>query len=310
MQPHLVQANGINLALYEEGEGFPVVLCHGWPDLAHAWKNQLPALAAAGFRAIAPDQRGYGLSDAPAEVEAYDIHRLTDDMAGLLDALDLERAVFAGHDWGGIVVWHMAMLHPDRVAGVIGVNTPHIARPAFDPMEIFIAAAGPNHYWAEHQPPGKAEAVYGADVEKFVQYFFRPPPDIAMTPPPEAYHFLLNLPKFKGAPADSLVMPEEDYRFHVETYKRTGFTGGLNWYRNSKRNWELMESVDHHIDKPALMITAELDIFSKPEFADGMAALVPDLETHMIKGCGHWTTWEKPKELNALMADWLARRFG
>ena len=113
------------MAVYQQGSGFPVVFAHGFPELAYSWRNQLPALERAGFRAIAPDQRGYGRTDKPAAVEDYDIRHLTDDLAGLLDALGLDKAVFCGHDWGGHVVWEMPVFHPDRVAGVIGINTPH-----------------------------------------------------------------------------------------------------------------------------------------------------------------------------------------
>src|ERR1700690_4392220 len=121
--PRYVETNGIRMAVYEEGKGPPVVLCHGFPELAYSWRHQIPALAAAGFHAITPDQRGYGLTDRPQPVDAYDIHYLTGDLVGVLDAMKLEKAVFVGHDWGGIVAWGMAQLHPKRVAGVIGVNT-------------------------------------------------------------------------------------------------------------------------------------------------------------------------------------------
>ncbi len=123
-EPKFVKTNGINMAVYEQGQGVPVVLCHGFPELAYSWRHQLPALAAAGYRAIAPDQRGYGRTDRPQEVEAYSIVELCNDLAGLLDAQGISKAVFCGHDWGGAVVWMMPLLHPDRVLGVIGVNTP------------------------------------------------------------------------------------------------------------------------------------------------------------------------------------------
>src|SRR2546428_690317 len=120
---------GITLSVHEAGAGPAVVLCHGFPELAYSWRHQFPALAAAGFRVIAPDQRGYGGSDAPEPIEAYDLERLTGDLVALLDALGLDRAVFVGPDWGGFVAWAMPVLHPDRGAGVIGVNTPYMALP-------------------------------------------------------------------------------------------------------------------------------------------------------------------------------------
>ncbi|MCP4752108.1 MAG: alpha/beta hydrolase, partial [Proteobacteria bacterium] len=123
-----VETNGVKMAVYEQGEGFPVVLCHGFPELAYSWRYQLPAFVGTGFRAIAPDQRGYGLTEGPHGTEDTDIHQLCADLIGLLDALDIEKAVFCGHDWGGIIVWIMPQLHPERVAGVIGLNTPFMPR--------------------------------------------------------------------------------------------------------------------------------------------------------------------------------------
>lgn len=119
-----VQTNGIRMHVAEAGSGFPVLLCHGFPELWYSWRHQLTALADAGFRAIAPDQRGYGETDAPQPIDAYSIHHLVGDLTGLLDALEIDKAVIVGHDWGGLVVWQMALLAPQRVAGVVGVNTP------------------------------------------------------------------------------------------------------------------------------------------------------------------------------------------
>src|SRR6266705_1589560 len=151
-----IHPNAICMAVSEQGAGLPVVLCHGFPEIAYSWRHQMPALAAAGFRAIAPDQRGYGETDRPAAVSDYDIHQLTADLVGLLDALGLERAVFAGHDWGGIVVWHMPLLHPARTAGVIGVNTPYFPRPSAPPVTVMRALWGDDYYIVHFQKPGEA----------------------------------------------------------------------------------------------------------------------------------------------------------
>lgn len=151
--PRYVETNGIRMAVYEEGHGVPVVMSHGFPELAYSWRHQIPALAAAGFRAIAPDQRGYGLTDRPQAIDAYDIHHLTADLVGLLDALKIDKAVFAGHDWGGIVTWAMPLLHPSRVAGVIGVNTPFMPRAPMDPIALMRAAFGDDMYIVFFQKP-------------------------------------------------------------------------------------------------------------------------------------------------------------
>ena len=145
--------------------GQPVVLCHGFPELAYSWRHQLPALAKAGYRVIAPDQRGYGRSSRPEKIEDYDMLNLTDDLVGMLDALDIEKAVFCGHDWGGLVVWQMPLLHPDRVSGVIGVNTPFLERPPIDPIMGLRAMYGENMYIVFFQKPGVADALLAKDVE-------------------------------------------------------------------------------------------------------------------------------------------------
>src|SRR6266702_4678788 len=161
-----IHTNGIRMAVSEQGAGLPVVLCHGFPEIAYSWRHQLPAVAAAGFRAIAPDQRGYGETDRPAAVSDYDIHQLTADLVGLLDALGLERAVFAGHDWGGIVVWHMPLLHPARTAGVIGVNTPYFPRSSAPPVTLMRALWGDDYYIVHFQKPGEADAALARDVRR------------------------------------------------------------------------------------------------------------------------------------------------
>src|SRR5437868_8397613 len=174
-EPTMVKTNGIDMAVYEAGpkDGLPVVLCHGFPELAYSWRHQLPALAQAGYRAIAPDQRGYGRTSRPEKVEDYDMPHLTGDLAGMLDALGLEKVVFVGHDWGGIVVWSMPLLHPDRVLGVIGVNTPFFARPPVDPITAFRAMRGENNYVVFFQRPGEADAILARDVDKTFRFFMR-----------------------------------------------------------------------------------------------------------------------------------------
>src|SRR5689334_6526392 len=174
-EPAMVKTNGIDMAVYEAGpkDGLPVVLCHGFPELAYSWRHQLPALAAAGFRAIAPDQRGYGRTSRPEKVEDYDMPHLTGDLVGMLDALGLKKAVFVGHDWGGLVVWNVPLLHPDRVLGVIGVNTPFFARPPIDPIAAMRAMRGDNNYIVFFQKPGEADAILAQDVGKSCRFFMR-----------------------------------------------------------------------------------------------------------------------------------------
>ena len=310
-----VETNGLRMRVLELGEGFPVVLCHGFPEIADSWRRQLPALAAAGFRAIAPDQRGFGGTSRPEPVEAYDIEHLTGDLAGLLDALELERAVFVGHDWGGIVAWQMPFFHPGRTAGVIGVNTPALRRPPVPPITAFRHIFGENHYIVHFQKPGEADAGLGRDVRRTLTHLLRSPvPREEMT----RYAFradgsirnMVDLVEADDPPGEAL-LSADDLAVYLAAWTSSGFTGGINWYRNFDRNWNLTAAFDERtIDVPCLMITAELDPVLSPPLAEPMRSFVTDLEIHCIAGCGHWTTHEAPVELNRLMVDWLGRRFG
>jgi pimeloyl-ACP methyl ester carboxylesterase len=313
--PRYVESNGIRMAVYEQGAGVPVVMSHGFPELAYSWRHQLPSVADAGFHAIAPDQRGYGLTDRPEAIESYDIHHLTGDLVGMLDALKIEKAVFVGHDWGGIVTWAMPLLHPHRVLGVVGVNTPFLPRAPMDPIALMRAAYGENMYIVFFQKPGVADALLAADVGKTLRFFYR---KSAMTieefdkrPPEER-----NLALAAALQTDERTWPgeplltEEEFEFYFTAFSRTGFTGGINWYRNFTRNWQTTEGIAQKVDVPCLMVMAENDIVLRPSLADGMKAFVPDLEKHLIKDCGHWTQAEKPTELNQVLTGWLKRRFG
>lgn len=312
VEPKFIETNGIKMAVYEEGKGLPVVFSHGFPELAYSWRDQLPALAKAGFRAIAPDQRGYGKTDRPREIAAYDIHHLCGDLAGLLDALGIEKAVFCGHDWGGLVVWQMALLHPRRVVGVIGVNTPFIPRAPIDPLQIMRRAMGEGMYIVQFQEPGKAERVLEKDVARTFRFFFRKSvisaEEFAKLPADmRNFNFLEHLKAWDGQ--GELACPPDELDVYIKTFTETGFTGGINWYRNFTRNWETTEGIEQKVTAPSLMISAADDIVLPPSMAEGMETYVPDLEKHIIPDCGHWTQQEKPAELNALLVDWLKRRF-
>ena len=313
--PRYVETNGIRMAVYEQGSGVPVVLCHGFPELAYSWRHQIPAIAQAGFHAIAPDQRGYGHTDRPEPIESYDIHHLTGDLIGMLDAMKIEKAIFCGHDWGGFVVWQMPLLHPNRVAGVIGVNTPFLPRAPMDPIALMRAAYGEEMYIVFFQKPGVADAILGKDVAKTLRLFYRKSgmtiEEFEKRPAEEKNLALVRALELDESlwPGKVLLTPEELDVYH-KAFGRTGFTGGINWYRNFTRNWHLMEGVEQKVNVPSLMVMAENDIVLRPSMADGMETFVPDLEKYLIKDCGHWTQSEKPQELNRAMVDWLKRRFG
>ena len=295
--------------MYEEGHGFPVVLLHGFPELAYSWRRQIPALAAAGFRAIAPDQRGYGLTDRPAAREAYDIVQLTSDLVGLLDAFGLEQAVFCGHDWGGLVAWSMPLLHPARTAAVIGVNTPFLPRPPVDPVTLLRQTRGEDHYIVFFQNPGEAEAIYENDVARSLRFIFRSTPK-AVAPRVVTKGIAEKLATPEESWPGKLVLTEEELQVYIEAFSRTGFGPAIEWYRNLERNWRLTEDVEQRVRCPALMIAAENDPYLPPALSENMQRWVPDLERHVLAGCSHWTQSEQPDELNALLTDWLKRRFG
>ncbi|MCZ6708067.1 MAG: alpha/beta hydrolase, partial [Chloroflexi bacterium] len=169
----LDDVNGLSMHVVEQGNGDPVIFCHGWPELWFSWRSQIPAIAAAGFRAIAPDQRGYGRTTAPEPIEAYTQQYLCADLVALLDKLALEQAVFVGHDWGGAVVWNMALHHPERVRAVAGVNTPFGGQPPAPMLELRKDEPGIWDYQFYFQEPGVAEAELEADVERSLRLIFR-----------------------------------------------------------------------------------------------------------------------------------------
>ena len=298
----------VTLSVHEAGEGPAVVLCHGFPELAYSWRHQVAALAAAGFHAIAPDQRGYGESDAPQKIEDYDLAHLTDDMAALLDALGLEKAVFAGHDWGGFVAWAMALRHPDRCLGVIGVNTPYIPFPS---TELLRAAFTDDEklyiLWFQRQG---VEAELDRNVRPIFEKMMRrgsEPQSASLAELPDANPFR-NIEALD--PAGEPMLAPEEIDVYVRAFERSGFFGPISWYRNIDRNRDLVPGIgETPLALPCLQITAAWDMALPPAMAAGMPAVCSDLEIHNIEACGHWTQQDKPEELNTLMVDWLTRRF-
>jgi epoxide hydrolase A/B len=287
-----VQANGIELAVYEEGEGPPVVLCHGFPELAFSWRHQLPALAQAGFRALAPDMRGYGNSSAPAEVEAYDIVSLCGDMCGLLDALGQDDAIFVGHDWGAVVVWNLAVLHPERVRAVAGLSVPFVPRAPAPPIEIMRRHLGEDFYIVWFQQPGVADEVLVRDVRR------------TMTTPRQ-------WTAQWGDDSEELRRPawlsEQELDVYVDTFERTGFTGGLNYYRNFDRNWEQTASIkDRHVQAPAMFLTGEKDPVRRFAPGETMNGWVDDLRANIVvPGAGHWVQQQAPEAVNSALLEFL-----
>lgn len=306
-----IESNGLTMAVHDVGEGPPVVLLHGFPELAFSWRAQIPALAAAGWRAIAPDLRGYGDTGPKGDLEAYSMRNLSRDVLGLLDALGLEHAVVVGHDFGGMLAWSLARDHAERIVAVASLNTPYTRRGSADLAATLLRVRGPTNYMVVAQTPGVAEAILEEDVAATFRGLMR---GARMTPEeiqadPRLRPLPLSLlagrePTAVGEP----VMPEAELEVYIDAFRRNGFTAPLNWYRNLHRNWLDTGGSSDRVDVPALMVCASHDLFLPPSAAEGMEAQVPDLERRLIEDCGHWTQHERPEAVNAILLDWLERR--
>ncbi|MCV7395875.1 alpha/beta hydrolase [Mycobacterium paraseoulense] len=309
----LVETNGVQLRVTEAGErGAPVViLAHGFPELAYSWRHQIPVLAEAGYHVLAPDQRGYGGSSRPEAIEAYDVHQLTADLVGLLDDVDADRAVWIGHDWGAAVVWNAPLLHPDRVAAVAALSVPAVPRPKSAPTQAWGKAFGENFFYILYfQEPGVADAELNADPARTMRRMMgglRTSGDPLtasrmVAPGPEG--FIDRLPEPDALP-DWLSQEELDH--YIAEFSRTGFTGGLNWYRNFDRNWETTpELTDAKITVPALFIGGTADPVLTFTRADRASQLITGpYRQVMIDDAGHWLQQERPDEVNAALLDFL-----
>lgn len=300
----LVDTNGVTLRVTEAGDpGNPVVvLAHGFPELAHSWRHQIPALAAAGYHVLAPDQRGYGGSSRPEAIEAYNIAELTADIAGLLDDVGAQRAVLVGHDWGSPVVTNFPLYYPDRVSAVAALSVPPIPRASAPPTQIWRTIFGDNFFYILYfQEPGVADAALNADVRSSLQRMvalegFGGPVD-EMTEQP-----LPPLPDWLSA---------EEFDEYVRAFEVTGFTGPLNWYRNFDRNWELTDPAAgglaaHTITVPLLFLAGSAD----PVLGFTPRDRVTEVATGgyrevLLDGAGHWLQQERPDDVNAVLLEFL-----
>lgn len=307
-----IQTRNLQMAYHEAGVGPLVVLLHGFPELGSTWRHQIKALAAAGYRAIAPDQRGYGGTDAPADIEAYSILDLVGDVIALLDALEADQAVVVGHDWGAPIAWATALLRPDRVRAVVGLSIPTGPRSSAPPIELMRKNAGDDYYMVQFQVPGLADARLAENVrESLLRGRYSAsgdvPEDKRWVPTDGGFFDTRVLPGPDEVPA---WLDAEHLDDLTENFERTGFTGGLNWYRNLDRNWRLMAPFDGmKILPPALFMTGEWDL----EYAGNRGMIkrlkdfVPNLrETIIMPGAGHWLGEERPEEVNSALLKFLA----
>ncbi|MGW3308620.1 alpha/beta fold hydrolase [Streptomyces sp. NPDC001073] len=310
-----VDVNGIRLHIAEQGEGPLVILLHGFPESWHSWHRQLGPLADAGFRVVAPDQRGYGSSDHPDDVDAYTILHLVGDVVGLIRELGEERAYVVGHDWGAPVAWHTALLRPDMVLGVAGLSVPPPHRGARPPLGMMEEIFQGRFYWNYFARPGVADAEFARDTRTALRKFLYSASGSA-SPSGEIRQPLVDPEKgWLAAMEDPEVLPEwlteDDLDVLTESFAK-GFTGALNWYRNLDRNWELTAPwADAVITRPALYIFGDRDVVpafpGARDLIDQLPRLMPSLRRAPVElaGCGHWTQQERPAEVNAALIDFL-----
>ena len=314
----IVETNGICMHVAEAGAGPLVVLCHGFPESWYSWRHQLTALAEAGFRAVAPDMRGYGQTDRPDAIDQYSLLHLVGDIVGLVDALGERTAVVGGHDWGAPVAWHAALMRPDRFRGVVGLSVPYRQRGPVRPTTVMPQTPDAMFYQLYFQEPGVAERELERDPSRSMRALLvgasgdGARAEAAGGVPPGMVRrgggFLDALEAPKALPG---WLTEADVDFYAAEFGKAGFRGGLNWYRNIDRNWELLVAYKGaKVTVPALYIAGDRDLVVR---FPGMDKVIPSLKdtvpelrrTIMLPGCGHWTQQERPSEVNSAIVEFL-----
>jgi pimeloyl-ACP methyl ester carboxylesterase len=313
LQQHDVTANGIRVHYADQGAGPLVLLCHGFPEGWYSWRDQLTALAAAGYHAVAPDMRGYGQTAAPAEISSYTILDIVGDMIGLVGALGEKQAVIVGHDWGAAIAWHAALFRPDVFPAVAALSVPFRQRGPAPPLHMLRKAGQLTHYWFHFQEPGVAEAEFERDPRAALRRVLY---SISGDAPPETR--LLTLQPGKGWLANTLDpehlpawLTDADLDHMAAEFSHSGFRGGLNWYRNLDRNWGLTAPwAGALIHQPALFIAGSEDpviaVGSGAGAVQALAAAVPGLRRKLlIDGAGHFIQQERPQLVNEAIVEFL-----
>ena len=312
---HSATINGIRMHYVEEGDGMPVVLCHGFPHIWFSWHRQITALAAAGYRVIAPDMRGMGQTEAPPNPQSYDIDHITGDLLGLLDHLEIDKAVFAGLDFGAFAIYDLALRHPDRVLAVIGLENPAAPHnPDESPLTEYQRMGEQHFFHIEYfrQPP-RADRELAAQPRRFLHKVFHTLSgsgnyfDVFKHPPSASYIDAMEEPP----PLPWSWLSELELEFFVAEYSRSGFTGGLNWYRSFDLKWEqrkAYEGVQSAV--PAYFLGSEHDVDLEGFHGDDpiglMRAIFPTLrKVRMIPGAGHMVQLEASEAVNGILLDYL-----
>ncbi|KAI7871520.1 Alpha/Beta hydrolase protein [Spinellus fusiger] len=296
--------NGIRLHYVDENSSSkrPLLLVHGWPDLWIGWREQIPFLVNLGYRVIVPSLRGFGETDAPEDSNQYTSKSVCDDLAGLLDHLELPTITVVGHDWGGFIAWKFTQFYPNRTKAVASFCTPHTpATPVRLTLEQ-VTTYLPDLRYQLYLVQPEAEEELNTHTREFFSSIFKPIGE--MTRPlldPVTHTFI------KGRPAieKSDALPQQILDYYVEVYNKRGFFGSLNWYKQTENNWDCSKDLSPIIQKPALMVAADKDSALPPSMSEKMKSYVPNLERHVVENSGHWILWEKPEECNAILSQWL-----
>ena len=310
-----IKSNGIKMRIAEMGEGPLVLLAHGWPESWYSWRHQLVGLSKAGFRVVAPDMRGYGETDAPFEINQYDIKYLTADMIGILDALGEETATIVGHDWGAPVAAYSALFYPERFTRLVIMSVPYSGRQDQNPIEGLKSVFQDNFFYIlyHNEPDGVAEKEYDQNPRDLISKFYQSPD--SRTKPPKitnskrsAGGFLSRIGKPEGLPD---WFTQQDLDYVVSQFKLSGFRGGVNYYRNIERNWKLTEDLkDHSIKVPTLFIAGSKDMVirgaSKQELESSMKEAIPLLEeVVLLPDIGHWVQQEAAERTNSILINFI-----
>ena len=299
----IVPTNGIELEVFEAGKGgIPIILCHGWPELAFSWRFQVQTLVELGFHCIVPNLRGYGNSSKPNEVSSYDVINLSDDLNGLLDHYRIRRAFFMGHDWGAWLLWYYALLHKERILGLIALSVPFRQREKTDPIKFWENVLGEDFYIVHfNNRPNVAAKSFNKNPRRVLTNLFRTDHWLSERSKNSNYKII------KSADSDyglgKLAMSEKELDVFVEAFSNGGFEAPCNWYRNISRNWRLSEGLNQVIETPTLMIFGKYDMVPQVD----MSKSVKNLEIRTLD-CGHWIQQERPEETNNLITAWLRLR--
>ena len=314
-----IDTNGIRMHLAEAGSGPLVLFCHGWPESWYSWRHQLEAVAAAGFHAVAPDMRGYGQTDKPEAIDQYTLLHLTADMVGVLDALKAKTAVIVGHDWGAPVAWHAALFRPDRFRAIAALSVPYRPRGGSRPTSVMPKTETHEFYQLYFQTPGRAEAEFERDPKRTIALTMLGASGNATSATTVAQSPAPGMVPRAGGWLGERAMPKEfpewlteaDVDFYANEFRNAGFRGGLNWYRNIDRNWELLAGwADAKVEVPALYMVGDKDLVYKfpgvEQLVANLKQFVPKLtKSVVLPGCGHWTQQERKDDVNRELVAFL-----